>query len=229
MIYQCYHRPEHLEKVFQLPAYRGFGLEPDVNPRITRRCPELADARTRKFLNEYGAMLHLWRNRPFDLHRWIGFTSYRQLDKTPVVFQTHAEVGRLVREHRLIGWGFHDVSPFTRDGLTGAAAQLELAHPGGFNYLATALKENGLNLPERFSTDAWVLYANYWAMEKKFFRDFMDFSWPVAQWCLRRQGDFDFVQTHERSIGFIVERLFIVWYMTRGHDPHRLGPHPLPG
>jgi len=229
MIYQCYHRPEHRAKLFQRPPYRGYGLEPTVNPGMAKNCPELRDAPTRQFLCEYGAMLNLWRNRPLDWHRWIGFTSFRQLDKTPVQFQTSREVADLVRDHRIIGWGFHDVRPFTTNGLTGAAAQLELAHPGGFAYLTTALKENGLELPSRFSSDPWVLYANYWAMKKTLFRDFMEFSWPTVRWCLETQSQFDYVKTDRRSIGFIAERMFIVWYMTRGEHPHRLGPHPLPG
>ena len=145
------------------------------------------------------------------------------------MFKTASEVCGLLREHRIIGWGFHDVSPFKSSDLIGAAAQLELAHPGGFAYLTTALRENGHAIPARFSTDTWVLYANYWAMKKSLFRDFMEFSWPVLQWCLRTQKDHAFVHTHDRSIGYIMERLFIVWYMTRGEIPHRLGPHPLPG
>src|SRR5437588_820896 len=115
MIYQCYFAPTQREKLFASPVYRGLGLEPDVNPELTRNCPELEGAKNRTALVEYGAMLHLWRNPPEDRDPWIGFTSYRQVDKFPQspVFASAQQISELLNGTDVVGWGgyqFHDVN-----------------------------------------------------------------------------------------------------------------------
>lgn len=224
MIYQCYHHADQVARLFTTPVYRGFGLEPSLNPDLIRRCPELASETNRRFLNEYGAMLNLWRNGTTFWPRWIGFTSYRQRDKTPFQFQSARQVRAALNHERVVAWGCMDVSAFRVADNTGAAAQLEHCHPGGLAYLERALAEFGLALPERFQTDAIIAYANYWVMRKRDFADFMEFSWPPIEWMLRTQDESGFVASHPRSIGYIVERMFIVWYMQRGLAPARIGP-----
>src|SRR5579884_2078674 len=85
MIHQCYFDESQRARLFRSPLYRGFGVDSSVNPGLAKNCPELADPADQALLCEYAAMLHLWRNPDLDPDPWIGFTSYRQLDKFPTV------------------------------------------------------------------------------------------------------------------------------------------------
>ena len=226
MIYQCYFRLEQRDRLFGRQPYLGFGLEPETNPEITRCCPELEDPEVRKHLCEYAAMLHVWRNGSYASEDWIGFSSYAQAEKTPFEFSSRREVENALESAQLVGWGWHEVSHHRKGELSGAAAQLEVSHPGGFAYLARALTEFDIPLPQRFQTDRWALFGSYWVLPTRLFEDFMAFSWPVVEWCLRNRREFAYVESDPRSIGFIVERLFNVWYMQQGLSTLRLGPVP---
>jgi predicted methyltransferase len=226
VIYQCYFRLEHRERLFGQRPYVGFGLEPETNPEIARRCPELAEPEVRKHLCEYAAMLHIWRNKSYLAEKWIGFTSYAQAEKTPFRFTSSRDVEDALESAQLVGWGWHEVGHYRSGELSGAAAQFEFSHPGGFAYLARALAEFEIRLPQRFHADRWVLFGSYWVLPARLFEDFMAFSWPVVDWCLRTRKEFAYVESNPRSIGFVVERLFNVWYMQRGLSTLRLGPVP---
>src|SRR5437764_506678 len=103
MIYQCYFHPSQQARLFHHPPYRPFGLEADVTPDITRNCPELQRPAHRLHLLEFAAMLHLWRNPPDDGDDWIGFTSWRQLDKCATVF-VPGEVEAALRRCPVVTW-----------------------------------------------------------------------------------------------------------------------------
>jgi predicted methyltransferase len=171
-------------------------------------------------------MLHIWRTELHLSEEWIGFSSYAQAEKTPFRFSSRREVEGALKSAQLVGWGWHEVGHYRRGGLSGAAAQLEFSHPGGFNYLTRALAEFDISLPQRFLTDRWVLFGSYWVMPSRLFEDFMQFSWPVVDWCLKTRKEFAYVESNPRSIGFVVERLFNVWYMQRGLTTLQLGPVP---
>src|SRR5260221_12024440 len=105
MIHQCYFAEPQRARLFTSPVYRGFGLYTSVNPDIARNCPELADPKNQPLLSEYAAMLHLWRNPELDPDPWIGFTSYRQLDKFPTILNTRQEIENLLAQFDVVGWG----------------------------------------------------------------------------------------------------------------------------
>src|SRR5687768_14329930 len=109
MLYQCFHAREYLEQPPFSPLYRPFGLLPELNPALTRNCPELADAKICDQLSEFTAMLHLWRNREARDESWIGFTSCRQMRKTPFVFQAQDQsaIEDGLKSHDILGWGHH--------------------------------------------------------------------------------------------------------------------------
>src|SRR5947209_19783424 len=104
MIHQCYFAATQRGELLDSPVYQGFGLEPEVNPQLIRNCPELEDAKTRQALVEYAAMLHLWRNPQEDPDAWIGFTSYRQRDKSPVIFTSRQQVEQALAGADVLGW-----------------------------------------------------------------------------------------------------------------------------
>lgn len=215
MIYQCFFRPEQTARLFASPAYRGFGLEPEVNPDIFRNCPELESESNRLNLVEHAAMLHLWRNPRAESHDWIGFTSYRQTDKTPFYFEDIEEIRSGLDRADVLSWGFASVSHSKIHDLTGAAAQLEFRIPGAFTYLKSKLDDFGIDVPPRFLTDPAVLFANYWVMSGDHFRDFMRFMEPILLSCLEDWGKCDFLNSHPKAIGHVLERLIIIWYMRR--------------
>lgn len=231
MIYQCYFAPEHRQRLFSQGPYVGFGLEPEVNPTLLRNCPELADAKVRMALAEYGAMLHLWRNPPDDGHSWIGFTSYRQLEKTPVGFQHAADVESLLNGNDILSWYVWDLGAVTYRGLTGLAAHSDALHPGLHGFILEMLGENGVAVPEGYYTQRFVPYANYWALHKPLFSKFMAWSWPIVQSALGRKhpyldlpsprGERD---NKARAVGYFMERLFILWTQRESLRGAAVGP-----
>ena len=240
MIYQCYFAPEQKRNLFNSAVYCGFGLEPEVNPRITGNYPELEDPAVRLALSEYAAFLYLWRNPPCDGDNWIGFTSYRQSAKTPFVFRSKQQVRRALWLHDAAGWGFRKVSRLRAEPWCGAAAQSEKAHPGIMKFLEILAGEFDFELPQRFFTDRYILYANYWVMRKTLFTRYMEWSWPKIRWCLEHRNDYDYLRNplseqadsfecpgfsgKRRNIGCVMERLFIVWYMDQNLKIRVLGP-----
>src|SRR5438874_5794792 len=130
MIHQCYFAEPQRARLFTSPVYRGFGLYTAVNPDIARNCPELADPKNQPLLSEYGAMLHLWRNPELDPDPWIGFTSYRQLDKFSTVFNSREDLETLLKQCEVVGWGgYQFIDASTRQPITLAEGS-ERRHPG---------------------------------------------------------------------------------------------------
>jgi hypothetical protein len=218
MIHQCYFAPEHLKNTFRDEPYRPFGLEPEVNAEITNNCPELASEDTRMALAEYGAMLHHWRNPTLDSDPWIGFTSYRQLTKSPFKFSKRSEVELLLNRGDFVTWYAWWVAPAKFGPLRGAAAQAEANHPGIHQFMVDVLNLRGLTIPAGYETAPLVSYANYWAMPRSRFDAFMEWSWPIIADALAmdhpylstpsRPGSRD---NKRRAIGYFMERIFILW------------------
>lgn len=230
MIYQCFFRNEHRARLFDAEPYASLGLEPDVNERLCEVSPELSDAATRLQLVEYGGFLHLWRRIQDNPHDWIGFTSWRQLDKSPVVFQTIAEVEAALEGVDYIAWAPWDVGQLQHGWLRGLAAHSEISHPHMHSFIVELLRDAGEVLPRAYSHDRIVPYANYWAMSNTLFDDYMRWSWPIVQRALTKQHIYvnyippwDHKGDVRKSIGYVVERLFIVWAMKRSLKPKFLG------
>jgi hypothetical protein len=240
MIYQCYYAPDQKLALFRNPVYCGFGLEPEVNPQIAENCPELEDPAVRLALTEYGAFLHLWRNPPRDGDQWIGFTSYRQTAKTPFEFLSKWQVRRALWRTDIVGWGFQRVTRLQKDGWRGAAAQAEQAHPGIMEFLKRLSAVFDFELPSGFFTEREVLFANYWVLQKSLFVEYMEWSWPKVEWCLRQRRTDPFLEKEivadasaaavngskvkGKAVGYVAERLFIIWYMLNELTVRRRGP-----
>lgn len=220
MIYQCYFQPAQATKLFSESPYTGFGLEPEVNPGIDHQCPELADATTRKALTEYAAFLHIWRHLPYDDDDWIGFTSYRQLDKVSFRFNTKTEIEAMLQKADFLAWGWFHVAPIRYGPYRGAAAQSEIAHPTLMPFTEDVLRASGETVPTEFQTAPAVPYANYWVLPKTLFARYMEWSWPIVRRALANDHSY---KTFDRSwnirdekskaVGYFVERLFIIWCM----------------
>lgn len=228
MIYQCYFSKGQEPMLFTSDVYAKFGLEPQVNENIAKNTPELEDPSTRLSLTEYGAFLHIYKNDvwKFDSDDWIGFTSYRQLDKTPVMFKNKDLFRHLLNStcDGFCGWGYYKT-------VSNAATQAEICHPGINQFIKDIFANFNLQIPRRFYEDKYLLFANYWAMRKEFFLDFMAWSWPIVEYAMTQKSH-PYVSTPSpvgnvdtrKWLGYFMERLFLIWYMGRNYIPTNIGP-----
>lgn len=243
MILQCYFRKEHKKRLFKFGPYVGFGMEPEVNPDLTTGCPELEDLSIRTALCEYAAMLHTWRNQRFFGSPWIGFTSYRQLDKTPTLFESAEQVTELLDGWDYVGWRIMWVAhlkvrsrryvpllgrvPTVR--LRGAAAQAEKYHPLLHSFTVDVLKHFGVKLPGAYHRAREVPFGNYWVIRVAHFNAFMEWSWPIVRHALdidhpfkRLTGSWNPDDDKRKAVGYFMERLFIVWTMLHSMRGRRI-------
>mgnify|MGYP003149490606 CR=1 FL=1 len=214
MIYQCYFKDGQQGDIFKSALYEGFGLEPEVNESITDNCPELEDPRTRMYLTEYAAMLHLWRNPHKIKDDWIGFTSYRQLDKFPTILQPDdlANIKESLKEHDILGWGFYKlINRFTNEYETPHYLS-NCCHPGIMEYAQVVMDKFDEKIPGEFYTHSVELFANYWIMSVENFNLFMEWSFPKIKWMLDNCDEFAYSKAHPKAIGYVMERLHIFWY-----------------
>jgi len=231
MIYQCYFKEGQQSNIFKEEPYIGFGLEPSVNPSITKNCPELADPTTRLQLTEYACFLWHWRNPNADPDSWIGTTSYRQLDKTQFTFPNKKIIEKYTDKDEILGWGFYFLMDLKQQPIS-IAKQSEVCHPGINEFLELAMNHLGHTMPETYYTEPLGLFANYWVMNKKLFNEYMEFSWPMVQWALANRDSFDYFKkempghtvTKDKAVGYFMERLFILWYLKEKKNVTVAGP-----
>lgn len=222
MIYQCYFDPSQISRLFRHEPYVGFGLYSTVNPSIAKNCPELVDPAVQAQLSEYAAMLHHWRNPHLDGDDWIGFTSYRQLEKFPLEFQSKSQVQELLSRNHIVAWGGYRFFKDSDRSPLMMAAHGESAHPGITNSLCRLLDLAGESIPLEYLAMNQGLYCNYWAMSKELFELFMQWSYPLIKQCLDRPDAY--VRSHPRALSYLVERLFICWYLNRDFRIHLVEP-----
>lgn len=231
MIYQCYFKPGQESRLFPQEPYAGFGLVPEVNPRITENCPELADPAVRQHLSEYACFLWHWRNPGENPDDWFGTTSYRQLDKSPFIFYDPQLPADLTRGEQVVGWGFYQMVDRWQAPIP-VALQAELCHPGINAFTEMVLRHFGHAMPAAYYAESTGLFASYWVMNRRLFDDFMRFSWPLVEWALAYRGAHEFITndapeasvTKARAIGYFAERLFVIWCQLRRRELIVLGP-----
>lgn len=214
MIHQLFFQEDQRSRLFAGPLYRGLCINPALYPSITHNCPELKDPRNQPLLSEYCGMLYCWRNPDVDPDPWIGFTSYRQFDKFPTVFEDRSTVEEGLHTHDIIGWGFYEFYDVETRRRVSQAEHSERCHPGIMSSLWRLLLSRNETVPPAFLTDNLGLYCNYWIMAKAHFHDFMDWSYPMIQLGLEEPDAY--IRSHPRSLAYLVERLFICWYMRSG-------------
>lgn len=208
--------------MFAQEPYRGFGLEPNVNATLTKRCPELADPATRLALVEYAAMLFHWRNPDADADGWIGFTSYRQLAKSLFVFETRGAVEAALTDADVVSWGVWNVSRLQIAWLRGAPAQAEIASPGLHKFTCEVLAHFNVKIPDAYFTGEQVVFANYWVMARSAFERYMVWSWPIIDHALNLDHPYKHTKPisaaidQRKAVGYFAERLYAIWVMREG-------------
>ena len=105
--------------------------------------------------------------------------------------------------------------------------QAEICHNGLNEYIEFMLPKFGHTVPEGWYKENSGFFANYWVMNKDLFNDFMEFSWPMVEWSLENikithyyhiQKTYGTV-SNAKATGYFMERLFMLWYLIRGHKP----------
>ena len=218
MIYQCYFKADQTAKLFNTPAYTPFGLEPDVNSNLFLNCEELRDPQVRLALTEYACFLWFYRNQD-KLPGCIGFTSYRQLDKSKIILDSLP----MVESSTVVSWGVSEF--FDAAGMPiPMSLQAELAHPGINSYINQSLSFFNHPIPKSWYLDNICILGNYWLMTKDNFIDFMNFSWPLVKKSLEDfrkkshvyfRSEMNFGCSSSKAVGYYMERLFIVWMMIK--------------
>ena len=231
MIHQCFYKEG--QDLFQEEPYEGFGLEPEVNSALYDNCPELETSFNRLQLTEYASFLWNWRNNK-NLKR-LGSSSHRQLDKFKFKFHSVAQVENLLKDHDIIAWGEYQLCNKIGMPIT-LKTQAKVCHPGLNEFMDLVFSKFDMKVPEAWSSKTSGFFANYWVMTRSKFDDFMSFSWPMVEWALKNVKDTDYYKTQisygtvgpEKCVGYFMERLFIVWYLSRGYEPFNPSkPEPL--
>ncbi len=229
MIYQCYFNKSQKTNLFQSPVYQGFGLEPEVNPDIFIRCPELEDPVVRLQLCEYACFLWHWRNPDANPDSWFGTTSYRQLDKFDNVFHNPKAIIRVTEKNSIASWGIRNLVTTDKVPIT-LAQHTDSCHPGMNKFIAHVFSNYSLELPDDWYAETKGVFANYWAMNRELFHSFMNFSWPLVRYalndkysCKNMTDKKPFIQRNEKIAGYFAERLFILWYLKEGIPFENIG------
>lgn len=224
MIYQCYFRKDQESKIFKLNPYIGFGLEPEVNPNLFSNCPELESPFNRLQLTEYASFLWLWRNNK--VTDWVGSTSYRQLDKFNHKFTSVSQIENYLKKHDILAWGQYNLCNGRGKSIS-LKIQADVCHPGLNEFIDLVLSKFNLKIPLGWNSQTSGFFANYWVMKKLLFEDFMNFSWPMVEWSINNIKDTNYYKTQtvygtvgpEKCVGYFMERLFIIWYLSKGYQP----------
>ena len=230
MIYTCFFNQAQLKNVHRSPVYKQFGLEPEVNAEITRNCDELKDPIIRLQLTEYGCLLWHWRNKEMDNDFWFGITSHRQADKTNVFFDNDTQLVSICDQRNIATWGLCKMKDRQGKDIS-LAKQAEACHPGITQFIADIYAHFGDFIPEDWNHICQGIFANYWAMHKDDFYNFMAYSWPRVEYAISLLPSHSYTNTKisrgrvtsQKALGYFVERLFILWYLKTGKEIVNIG------
>lgn len=159
---------------------------------------------------EYSAMVYLYYNK-LDNDDWIGFTSYRQNIKSNFILNelNFNYTINLLKDYDILCWLFYKFN-------VSLSNQAEFYHKKitkNIEYLFLYIFKE--EIPKNYYFDNCGCFANYWIMTKKNFNEFMDWSYPKVLKIIELSNkNIDFkLDKHYCNSNFIIERLYIIWYM----------------
>lgn len=196
MIYQLYPTEQKKNKPFN-KFYHTICLE-DLSSEYY---PELK--------MEYSGMLYAWKNK-LDNDDWIGFTSYQQLKKNKFLLNSlnYKFILRQLKTYDILSWRYICFP-------CSIAAQAEYYHKNILYYTELLLSFFDEQIPDKYYNIGCACYCGYWIMSKSNFNFFMEWSYPKIQKILSLQNSNTYfkIDQHLSNSGFIIERLFIIWYL----------------
>lgn len=225
MIYQCFYKRIQASRLFKTECYKPFGLEPNLNQSLFKNCPELECENNRESLNEYACFLWFFRNQDM-LDSHFGSTSFRQLSKSKRVFKNMGNLKKRCGESNIVTWNLSRNTD-SSDHPIPVSLATEAHHPHMSSYIRHIFKKLGYQVPPRWYSDTDCIYANYWYLSKSLFIDFMEYSLPVIELALEDFKNFshafftkgeDIHNPSNRRVGYLAERIFIIWYYHRSLD-----------
>lgn len=155
---------------------------------------------------EYSGMLYLWKNQ-LDNDDWVGFTSYRQLEKSRFILDDKNSIilNKLNKFNILCWYCLY----------RNLAHQAEKHHSDILYHLQLLLNYFNEEIPEIFFTKTLGCYANFWIMKKQNFIEFMEWSYPKVKKILElaKTNEYFKIYNHLSNSGFIIERLFVIWHL----------------
>jgi hypothetical protein len=162
---------------------------------------------------EYSPMIYLYKNN-IDEDNWIGFTSHKQFIKNKSNFildeSNYLDTLKQLNNYDILCWHYlqFDIS---------ISQQAEKWHKNINNNITFLFNEiYKESIPSNFYSDNCGCFANYWIMSKKNFYEFMDWSYPKVKKIVELSNDIPDLKLgkHYCNSSFIIERLFLIWYMT---------------
>jgi hypothetical protein len=125
-----------------------------------------------------------------DADPWIGFTSYRQREKQfPFCFADRRHVEELLTNADLVCWGRCEFPQ-------SLSQQAESFHPGINEYMGRLFGALGEPIPRLYH----VLQEG---------------AFPKLSWCLAHRH-LPYATADPKWLSYVLERLFIIWYLTTG-------------
>ena len=133
------------------------------------------------------------------------------------MFEDKQEIERLLRgAPDGFGWRVYRMRDGAGKPIT-LARQAEHLHPGLLAFAAELVE-----VPADFHRVSAGFFANYWVLPIALFEDFMAYSLPVALKALAIDDHPYFRRQHatarvsrEKCVGYLMERMFIFWYLKR--------------
>lgn len=187
-----------------------FICEP-FSPYYTPLCLDCLDNQYLPELKmEYTGMIYVWKNN-LDNHDWIGFTSYRQLKKSSFILDNKNvnSTISLLNKYDILCFLWLKFS-------TSISEQAEKYHKHitkNIKYLFSEIYNEPI--PASYYKDSCGCFANYWIMSKDNFNNFMEWSYPkvIDIIKLSKNKKYFSLGKHTSNAGYIIERLFIIWYL----------------
>ena len=141
----------------------------------------------------------------------MGFTSYRQLDKSPFILNESNINSTISLLNK------YDILCFLYLQFNKTISEQAEIHHRNINKHIKILFDNIFkeNIDSSFYSDNCGCFANYWIMSKDNFNHFMEWSYPKVLTILdlSKTEPYFALGKHLSNSGFIIERLFIIWYM----------------
>ncbi len=143
------------------------------------------------------------------------------------MFHDRREIEAALETCDVLGWAAYEFYDQTTGRRLTTAEQAEWCHPGITMCLWRLLMARNETLPPNYLTGtSGGIYCSYWLMARAHFDEYMHWSYPLVRRCLDEPDAV--IRSHPRSIGFVLERLFLCWCELTAKRVRNLA-RPVPG
>lgn len=207
MIYQTCFQPEQSLSFIETSMYAEWEPGAELDLTLSKHCPELLEAEFLLQIDPFAALLYLWKNPPEDQHDWIGFTSRCQQADSEHYFSDPSEIELLLERNAVLcGAKYHSK--------LGVAAQAEKNHPGITSFMLGMFADLNEKIPGDYFELNIGFTTDFMLMRLSSFNQFMDWLSQFMQYGYEKmKTDQYLIQNPEKGLRFVLDRLFIIWYL----------------